>query len=565
MDGKTYDPSVAIAVHVPCTSCNSSDGMCVYNDGHTFCYVCNTYCKVSDDKIAEYSNNKETTRTRGTPPNMDKYNQDKAVVPVLPSKGVKGSIKDRCIVKDTVVKYGVGLGVQKGAITHHFYPYYNAEGDIIAYKDRIVATKDFVCQGSIGKALLFGQQLFPAGSAKSITIYEGEIDAMSGYQLEGGFPCVSIKSGASSAYTACREQLEYLESFDNIVLCFDADRPGQEAARKCASLFTPGKAKIFKHAPGYKDANEYLVKGQQQLFKKHWWNAETYAPDGIVPSSSLRERILNRRLVHSVPYPWPSLNAKTYGIRRGEVVLLCARRGVGKTQLLREITYSILKNEEGSKVGTLYLEEQPEDSGLGMVSIEANLPMHLPDTEYTDDEFNEAFDVLMKDNRIYFYDSFGQNNLAKLLGRMRYYVKACGCNYLIVDHLGIIASDHSTGDERKKLDDAITAIKQLSVELDVAIFCTIHLNREGQVRGSDGPENYANIAINIDREVAADDETVRRTTKLTVTKNRFYGAGTGPAGNLYGNPTTGRLEEINDVGVLGDSTQEHEEVDWGID
>ena len=361
------------------------------------------------------------------------------------------------------------------------------------------------------------------------------------------YPCISVKNGAQAAYKELRTQLEYLESFDNIVLCFDADKPGQEAARRCATLFTPGKVKIFKHDKGYKDANDYLVKDNGKLFQRLWWNSEVYTPDGIVPSSTLKERILNRKSIASVPYPWETLNQKTYGIRRGEVVLLCARRGVGKTQLLREITYSILQHDKDAKVGTLYLEEQPEDSGMGLVSLQAELPMHLPDTQYTDEEFSNAFDKVLGDDRVYFYDSFGANDLKKLLGRLRYYAKGLGCNYLIVDHLGIISSDHSQGDERKRLDDAIVAIKKLSVELDVAIFCTIHLNREGQVRGSDGPENYANIAINIDREVAADDETVRRTTKLTVTKNRFYGGGTGPAGNLYGDPVTGRLEELEDV------------------
>src|SRR3546814_9545774 len=67
---------------------------------------------------------------------------------------------------------------------------------------------------------------------------------------------------------------------------------------------------------------------------------------------------------------------------------------------------------------------------------------------------------------------------------------ALGCRYIMVDHLSIIVSDQS-GDERKQLDEISTKIKTLTMNLDIAVFCVIHVNRQGQVRGSAGPEQVA--------------------------------------------------------------------------
>ena len=90
---------------------------------------------------------------------------------------------------------------------------------------------------------LFGQQLFKEGG-KYLTITEGECDAMAAYELLGSkWAVVSIIRGAAGAVKDIKDNLEYIESFDNIVICFDKDKQGIEAAKKVATLLKPGKAK----------------------------------------------------------------------------------------------------------------------------------------------------------------------------------------------------------------------------------------------------------------------------------------------------------------------------------
>ena len=75
----------------------------------------------------------------------------------------------------------------------HHYPYYSEDGDLVAIKVRRVANKSFTVEGKVGKATLFGQHLFSATNNTTITICEGEIDALSVSQmLPKRYPVVSV-------------------------------------------------------------------------------------------------------------------------------------------------------------------------------------------------------------------------------------------------------------------------------------------------------------------------------------------------------------------------------------
>lgn len=495
--------------HQPCPDCNSSDGLTIYEDG-SYCFVC------------------ETKKGKRSMSNL--------------SKGKSIGFRERNISTSTVVKFGVTAEGTPNEITKHYYPYKNQKGEHVANKVRILP-KTFTAEGKMGSNLaLFGQDVFPKGSGRSITIYEGELDAMAGYELTGSlFPSVSLPNGSSSAESAIKANLEYLESFDKVVLCFDNDEAGKKAVEKVVGLFSVGKCKIM-HLE-HKDACEYLILNKHAEFKKAWFKAEQWMPEDVVCSNQMLERIQNKKKVESVEYPWAGLNEMTYGIRKGELVMFTAKTGRGKTQFLREIEYHIHKQKPDSKIGTLFLEEQPEESAEGLMSIHANKPFHLPDTEFTVEEHTKVFNEVLGKGNFYFYENFGEADITRLINRIRYYVKGLDCEYIILDHLSIIVSGQTNGDDRSALDEITTKLKALTVELNVAIIGVVHLNRQGQIRGSAGVEQLSNTVIHLERDVENEDPLVRNITKVTVWKNRFAGR-TGVANYLAYIPKTGRIIEI---------------------
>lgn len=455
-------------------------------------------------------------------------------------------LKDRGIDATTVNKYKVSVSTNPDNEIEAVFPRVNEQGHHIANQVRY-ANKKFKCEGPVSDAILFGQDLFPQGG-RSVTVTEGYYDAMAAFQLTGSrYPNVGVMS-ASTAKNEVVKSFEYLNSFETIILNFDSDEPGQKAAKDCAMLFDPGKVKILKLRKA-KDANDYLLKGLTKDYVDEWYRAPPFMPDGILLGNDPRfkEEILKYKEPRSIPYPWDGLNRKTYGVRESELVLLTAETGVGKTSVMKEIEYNFLFNEELIKenagVGFLHLEEPKRDLALGLMSVHKNKPYHFPDVERTEEELAEAYDEVINSDRVVIWDHFGSNDIDVVLAKIRH-MAALGCRYIMVDHLSIIVSDQS-GDERKQLDEISTKIKTLTMNLNISVFCVIHVNRQGQIRGSAGPEQVANIIIRLERDLKERDEWRRNVTKLTVEKNRKYGR-TGPAAWLFYNEMTGRLEELSD-------------------
>jgi len=188
------------------------------------------------------------------------------------------------------------------------------------------------------------------------------------------------------------------------------------------------------------------------------------------------------------------------------------------------------------------MKKNGNDLAVGLMSVHNSKPYHFPDVERTEQELRDAYRAVLDTDRVVIWDHFGSNDIDVVLAKIRH-MAALGCRYIMVDHLSIIVSDQS-GDERKQLDEISTKIKTLTMNLDIACFCVIHINRQGQVRGSAGPEQVANIVIRLERDKKAANDWRRNITMLSVEKNRKFGR-TGPACYLYYNEMTGRLEELS--------------------
>lgn len=393
---------------------------------------------------------------------------------------------------------------------------------------------------------LVGQHLFPEGCAKYITITEGEYDMCAAYEMMGSrWPVVSVLNGTGSAVQDCKNNFEYLNSFQHVVLSFDNDEAGLHAAKAVAALPWPaGKLKIMKHRI-HKDACDYKLAGDQAAYTKEWWDAPDYMPDGLKFGSSLWESIIHRPNHFATPYPWAGLNGLTYGIRLSEMVVVTAETKIGKTSVLKEIEYKLLMDPEikkkGYGVGFLHLEEPDYDTVLGLMSVHAGKPFHLPDVPRTEEELKDAYDAVVNNERVVVWDHFGSNTIDAVLSKVRH-MAALGCKYIVLDHLSIVVSDQD-GDERKRLDEISTKLKTLCMELNIALIAVIHQNRAGQIRGTAGVEQLANIVFKLYRDKLDPDLWRRNVTKVVVENNRFCGR-TGPACYLWWNEMTNRLVEL---------------------
>ena len=522
-----------IQTHQPCSACGSTDAAGINEDGSSYCFSCSTRQPatlqapvVFQERVTDF----DSTRL------------------LLQSRTAR-AIPERALTSRTCETYNCILNGEN--VIYGYYSPTEAHTPVAA-KIRM-PDKRFTSTGEWSKAGLYGQQLFTSGG-RYVTITEGEYDAMSAYQMQGSkYAACSVKNGAQSALKDCKAAYEWLDTFDQIIISFDADEPGQKAAAEVAQLFG-GKSKIVKHLVGYKDASDYLQKGQAALYTAAWWAAEQYIPDGILNGSSLWDVVNEPLLDAEVMYPFPGINALTYGIRTGELVTITAGSGLGKSQFMREIVWFILKHTQ-KNVGLLFLEESTRRTALSLMSLAIDKQLHLPTTVSTEAERRTAYEATLGSGRVYMFDHFGSTDIDNIVARIRYMAKALDCKYLVLDHVSIVVSAQAAGDERKAIDEIMTKMRMLVQETGIALFVVSHLKRpdgkgheEGsstslsQLRGSASIAQLSDIVLGLERNGQDDDVIERNTTKVRVLKNRFSGE-TGLCSHLFYNNVTGRMNE----------------------
>jgi twinkle protein len=274
--------------HLPCEACGSSDANGLYDDGHTWCFSCGKY--VPPDG---------TTHTNG-----DRRVSKEFLLGEAQALQARGLTEETCRKFDYRVARENGQPVQVA-------DYRDADGVLVAQKVRR-KDKTFRIIGDGKDMPLFGQNLWQAGG-KRIVITEGEIDAMSVSQAFGNrWPAVSVPNGSKSAKHAIQRSLEYLESFEQVVLCFDMDEPGREATAECSVIFSPGKCAVAELPR--KDANEMLKHGEVKELTSAIYQARIYRPDGIVGLDEIEERVMAAPETGR-PYFLESITKATFGRR----------------------------------------------------------------------------------------------------------------------------------------------------------------------------------------------------------------------------------------------------------
>ena len=564
--------------HLPCPDCGSSDALAEYDDGHSFCFSCgkrrsarwrqnqgvrakalystisNTtigssleepiYIKESnipkdaivpkvaiDTKGLSIGTTISTTISRDTPEAGPQGHAEP------PKSVLKITAPYRGITPSTYAKFGVETNEVNGGIQFSF-PYGRA------FKYRPKDTKRFAAGPGFTEAGLFGQERFNQGSAKAITITEGEFDAMSVYQMLGSqYPVVSVKTGAQGARRDCENNRDYLNSFEKIYLCFDNDEPGRKAEEQVAGLFDPNKVYIV-HLDKHKDANEALDSGDEKAFVRAWWNAKRWRPKGIISGYDEVSKLLTSPDADAVAHlPFKQLDEKLCGIRFGEVNLFTALEGVGKTEVMGAIEHHLLKTTDYN-MAIIHLEETEKKAIQRLVTYELGVGVHRPDNAIPTEEQLEVYKRITKrDDRVFYYKHFGSDDDDIILDIIRHLVVVHGCKFIFLDHITMLVTGTDGAEQTQRLDYLSTKLAQMSIDLSFCLFLVSHENDDGKTRGSRNISKVASLWVRLTRDVESIDPETRMTTVMSIKKNRF-GSDTGPGGNLKFDRNTFKLGEV---------------------
>lgn len=441
------------------------------------------------------------------------------------------TLAERRLTAETCRRFGYFTSEFRGRQVE-VAPYFNHSNVLVAQKLRDQA-KGFAVLGDNIRMTLFGQNLWPSGG-KQIVVTEGELDAMSVSQVQGHkWPVVSLPNGAPNAAKSFQDNLEYLESFEEVILMFDMDVSGRNAVDDCALVLTPGKCRVATLP--MKDPSELLVAGRGDDILTAIAYAKLYRPDGVVNVRDLREEI-RKALVMGLPWFLDPLTQLTYGRRYGEVYGLGAGTGVGKTDFLtQQIAYDI--QVLGERVGTIFLEQKPTETAKRVAGKIAGKRFHVPKETagWTDEELDAAVDALGEN--LVMYDAFGETEWDIVKRKVRYMAVSEGIKLIYIDHLTAMAD---TADEKGSLEQIMKEMAGLANELGIIITFISHLTTPegkpheegGRVRLADFPANrmlsrICSFVVALERDTQAASPAARGRTTLRVIFDGVTGEFTG--------------------------------------
>ena len=528
----------------------SKDNLAVYSDGQTHCFSCGKHGFVKDNKH-------ETVQTN-TKKDDDSWIHD--------YRGEFCSLTDRNLRAETLEKFKVKCEKDAdGKIIKHHYPYYNQKGEMVGMKTRLVDSKKFFCSGNTSSTnQLFGQNLFQAGG-KFVTVLEGEIDALSGFEASGSrWANVSVGVGVQCVANI-KANLEWLDSFETVVICFDNDEVGRESAQKIAPLLGPNKCKILTLAK-YKDVSDYVSNNDSKAYIDEWWNySKEYTVSGVATVEDMRNALLDYRDTELIPLPesFGNLNYMMRGgIARGELVSIIAHTSIGKTTILNELIYHFATKTK-EKIGCFMVEDSIDETIRKVVSVSTgeNLQLVKPKELNVDSIMDEALDIGFASRIQLHNDGGGSIDLEEMFSKIRYFVKGLNCTVILVDPLHTAIKNLSN----ENIEEVMDRFIKLCKETKVAVILSTHTRKpddgshphkisEYDVKGSGAIPQACHTNILFSRDKLAEDEYTKNSTRIRIPKLRRTGQ-TGEGGWTYFNPDIARLEKGHnpDMGKDNDS------------
>ena len=441
---------------------------------------------------------------------------------------------------------------ETGEVAYLYFPIHS-KGELVGYHRRSLKEKSFINIGSIaGRDLdLFGLEKVQK-TGKNIIVTEGHIDALSVYQIiKDKYPkyepnVVSLNNGTGSIRELAN-CINELQAYDNILLCFDMDKPGREAVAKASKILGP---KIRVMELSVKDANEALEQGKSQEVINAIFHPKEYIPSDIVTLYDIYDSILIET-PFGIPYPWDGLNEISYGLFPNQIISVAASPGAGKTIFMNQLAAYFINNFK-IKVALFSLEETPAYTAKKLIGSLIQKRIHLPGVTVTRDEIKDVVENLQK--YLYIYDTQGFLSWDDIRNNIRY-LASLNCKIFIIDPLTAVTAMCSASEANEVLNMMMAELSGVVQSLGITVFLVSHLNNpktgkahsEGgrvvgeQLTGSRAMTRWSHFIIGLERNQQAEDDREKNTMLVRVIKNRMSGK-TGVVSLIY-NQDTGLLEE----------------------
>jgi len=540
-----------------CEKCGSSDANQVFSydnkPNDSWCFACETYFP-SDDSLDKVV------------PIKQQYNKAQTMeiedIKKLPIR----ALEDRKIRKETCAAYRVRVAVSEEdgeTITSIFSPD-TSNGELVGYEQRIVKTKQFFSIGNRkGKLDLFGKHFAKKCASKKLIVTEGVLDCLSLYQciLENSSEkykhlkpsVVSITGGCSSAVKSLVSNKDFIDGFEELILCFDNDQAGEKATKEVLKVFPLAKVATLP----LKDASDMLVADKsKELFQQVIFKSAVQRQGEVVEVNDELIKKALQRPTKGLSTCWATLDAITHNgiLRKSTLVVLASYPKGGKSEFKNQLVKHIII-EHNRPVGVYDLEVHPIKTLKQIASKLARTNFLLPDNNYDDRLLASTLDRFK--GNLFLYDRTGSRDWHD--------IKACiieqhlidGVCEFFLDPLTALISRYTSSEANDKLNEIMTDLADLVNCYPITILCFSHVNPpskgnksheeggkvlSGQMTGSRAIEKWSHIGLGLERDRSADcpPEKVNH-SQVKILYDREFGT-SGSVDMFYDSETTEYLE-----------------------
>tara|TARA_B100001971_G_scaffold215192_1_gene259912 strand:- start:164977 stop:166326 length:1350 start_codon:yes stop_codon:yes gene_type:complete len=234
-----------------------------------------------------------------------------------------------------------------------------------------------------------------------------------------------------------------------------------------------------------------------------------------------------------------SLDKKLLGMQAGQMIIVAARPGMGKTSLALNIAVNACKHSELPVMFYSYEMLGPELSGR-ILSSEANIDSRkIRTNDYNDMELRSLGHAVQNLSKlpIYINDNSG-TNLLDIKSQARKVKSDRGIGMIVIDYLQLMQPHVRKNSREQEIAEISRGIKELAKELQCPIMALSQLNRSAtsrtdrrpqlqDLRESGSIEQDADVVMLIHREGYYDENVPdKNVAEIIVAKNRAGEPGT---------------------------------------
>ena len=344
-------------------------------------------------------------------------------------------------------------------------------------------------------------------------------------------PFVGLNVGAPNAAETVAHNEKFVKSYSKYVLALDNDHlteeerikysnnsaRGEEATNAIASYLLTDNIYRMKYPhpsndpDGYKDARDFVKAGEGKLLAELTLYCDNkYVAEKILNVGDITIQQLRKRKKDGIPLKYfPKLDAMHINPLTGELHVLCAPSGAGKSTISRMVEHDIVDYlryglskgryddtvtrdlaglarldgyVENERLGIIRLEEDEEESLNSHYALDLGIdPKEFcgePEKYLTEEQHLEIHNKWADEDKVKILDHFGSMPVDQLISKLKQMVFMYGCRWIVLDHISMLISGLRTGDERKELDIVMTELAAFCKNYNVYIFAIAHIKRK---------------------------------------------------------------------------------------